>query len=282
MITGFTKTKSSGTFDQTEIDAIFAEIKTRLSAFNVQESTPTVVRFGPSGSTPGQDTDDTPFYRCENSATDGVVVQAYVGVTGGAMGTQATVYNSFEPVLKTGVRNTVHFACSPSEGWWWIAADDSSSSSSGRFIAGCGFSRVAHDMTTGLQPRFGLLMGDYDGILVRLPYATIYDGSVATSPSDIKIYAASPMGVGRATRHTGSQLPKGIAPMYPATSKISGVTPLSPAIFGDADCAMMATDGFSWGEEAAPGWRVFARTGLQPEDNYYVALRSPATFDVLA
>jgi hypothetical protein len=277
MITGFTKTKT-GTFDQTDINAIFAEIKARLAAASVQEDVGTVFRFGAAGAVPGRDTDDTPFYRFENDQLgSGLIVQAYVGETGGAMGTRAT--GGFEPALRPGVRDTVHFACSAGEGWWWLAAQDSATPGSGRITAGCGFRRAAPDMTVGLCPRFGLLTGESDGLAFHLPYATDIDGIVATGA---RLWAASPMGAGAAIRPSGSPLPKGIAPIYPtATNGLSGMA-VAPVIFGDADCAMMATDGFAWGEEAAPGWRVFGRTDTTPKYCRYVALRSPAAFDVLA
>jgi len=277
VITGFTKTKSSD-FVAADFDAIFANIKTYLSGANIIENTAESFRFGPMGSVAGNDPDDTPFYKITTDYGFGLKAQAYVAESAGAIGSKATA----SAVIVGTLHNSVQFACSQTEGWWWMVAKNAANSENQIYV-GTPFCRVAADMTTGIHPRFGLLMLSVPGIYAKLPYITLIDGTIddRLADNDWNIVVASPYGINSATRHQGSTLPRGIAPIYPVGLEYPR---MAAAVFGDSPCAMMATDGYAWGEEAAPGWRVFgylAAAGYE-HNSHYMALRSPAVFDVMA
>lgn len=310
MITGFTCAAAGATFTAVEIDHLFTFIKEYLTNVTslvggvvVIENTATTFQFGPCGTTPGNDPDDTPYTKMvlvtdvQNSYSQ-IHAQVYVAQADGVMGADATVaydkesYDSPSYHLST-FDSSVHFACNPLEGWWWIAAHKGTPENGGGHITVCTpFTRVAADMTQGVHSRFGLIQGfaNYKDIRVKLPYTTSrLNGKWSGTIKNNNTYLASPYGIGGATRQAGSSLPRGIAPVYPVAAAFENGTwnpTMAAAVFGDARCAMMATDGYTWGEEAAPGWRVFGKTYTEDPPttiyNQYMALRSPATFDVLS
>lgn len=307
MITGFTKTAAGSNFTPAEIEAIFNRIKLHLATATIIQSDDTTFTFGPAGTTPGDEPDDTPYSSLQIvdrfMFDDPLVIdyryihpQAYIAPAGGAVGVDATVAYDTESYDSPGFTlatfdSSVHFACNPLEGWWWIAAHAGTPESGGGHITVCTpFTRVADDMRQGIHARFGLILctGSYKNLIVKLPYTTSrLNGKWSGTIKNHNTHIASPYGIGGATRQAGSALPRGIAPAYPMAGPDNGEwsTTMEPAVFGDARCAMMATDGYAWAEEAAPGWRVFGKTFTEDPPttiyNQYMALRSPAAFDVL-
>jgi hypothetical protein len=265
---GLSKTYADGTFDADAIAAFIDVFKLRLSDAGVmwQWDDADEYRWGPAGAVSGAQVDDTPFWRI--SGTD-YQPYAYIGTPDYVVDEQ-TNHNAFVSPQTEGVE--LYAAASFRAGWWWIAARTTTSHALVTLIVGATSRRYSADQVEGLVARFGLINAP-DGLHFQVPYAVRQDNGVRIGDAYLSLY--SPLGLRRADRHDGSPLPRMIAPLFPASGfSIEDKSTYTAVCMGELDAVMMATDGYAWAEEAAPGWRVFGHA-----DFAFLALRSPADFE---
>ena len=269
---GLSKTYAAGTFDEDAIAAFVNLFKMHLTDAGVmwQWDDTDEFRWGPAGAVSGQRTDDTPFWRI--SGTDFSAL-AYTGMPDTTVDEQTSTIAFISPQDNP---VSLYAAASFREGWWWIAAKDTVSDALVTLIVGASSRRYAYDQVDGLVARYGLINATEGPSWprFRVPYATDQIDGVRVYDATLTLY--SPLGLRRADRHAGSLLPRMIAPLFPITGfSFEDYTAYTAACMGELDAAMMATEGYSWAEEAAPGWRVFGHS-----DYGFLALRSPAEFEV--
>lgn len=173
--------------------------------------------------------------------------------------------------LDTSSPTTLYAAGDPAQGWWWHLAADMSTPAAPSvmmFFAIVNARRYPADTRQGIGARFGSIYSSYaSSPELQMPYREAY-GLPTVQPALHDI--TGPAGRHPLTRHAASPLGKCISPIFPTPPSGGNY---SPAILGELDSVMMATDGYTWGELAQPGWRVFGDNNLGN-----LALRAPDTF----
>ena len=265
---GMSKTYAEEEFDEDAIANFVDLFKMHLMDGDVmwQWDDADEFRWGPAGAVSGQRTDDTPFWRI--SGTDFSAL-AYTGMPDTTVDEQTSTIAFISPQDNP---VSLYAAASFREGWWWIAARTTTSHALVTLIVGATSRRYPADQAEGLVARFGLINAS-DGLHFQVPYAVRQDSGVRIGDAYLSLY--SPLGLRRTDRHVDSSLPRMIAPLFPCAGySIEDSTVYTAACMGELDAVMMATEGYDWGEEAAPGWRVFGHA-----DFGFLALRSPAEFE---
>jgi len=273
---GITKNYAASGLDATALAAFLAKFKLRLEwdGARILKNDADDFHWAAAFAQMGDQTDDTPCWGFSGSAATAVSAFAYTGRNDGSVVEKT---ETFAIMMPTTVVTNVYAAADTRLGWWWMAALNEEAGFVLTLAAGVSSRRYPADTHTGLVARYGIVNLCYGPPwpCMAVPYAA--NASTAERGTNAKLTVFSPLGYRSAKRPAGSTLPRMVAPIYPATGhSYDDYTVHAPAVMGELDAMMLATDGYAWAEVAQPGWRVFGDTTTG-----YFALRSPNIFEIL-
>lgn len=168
---------------------------------------------------------------------------------------------------------TLLAAGDPVQGWWWHMQVDMSNPAApaiDTLFSIVNARRYPADMYQGIAARFGSvhIASAIEAPALSAAYRIKSATGLAEAPATY--YITGPAGRHPLIRHATSPTARHISPIYMTPAD---ATEYTPAIMGELDSIMMATNGYTWGEQALPGWKVFGSA-----NQGYLALRAPDTF----